>query len=99
MVDYDYPIVALVRGLHRTDLSARWVVAVVAHQQYGFLVMIVRVLGADVHLPDPVDVPTFVVVKRDVVLGAASIRTCGAILGAPAQVDHHTPPAPRQGCI
>ena len=45
----------------------------------------------DTDLPDPVHVPSFIFVMRDIIFISASIDAGGAIRRTLGDIDHHTP--------
>jgi hypothetical protein len=73
MVNDNDAVFPLVSGLHRTDLRTWWVVTVIAQQEHRLLIVVLGVLATDIDLPDPVDIPSLVVVKSHVVLVPAGI--------------------------
>jgi hypothetical protein len=84
-------VITLVGGLHRTDLSAWWILAVITQQGNRLLTGFGRVFFPDVHLSNPMHIPPLVAMKSNVVLSSASNHAFIAVLATFGEVNDHSP--------
>jgi hypothetical protein len=87
MIHYHYTILTLICRLNRADLGAGRIVAVIAHQYYRFLGGFSADLVFDFHLPDPVDIPSLILVQGHVVFMPARVKASRAAGLALIEID------------
>jgi hypothetical protein len=94
MMIYDnYTVIPFVSGLHRTDLSTRGVIAVIAKEEHGLLVGIGAVLFLEPDFSNPVYIPSCIPEISHVILMPACVQASGATGATFIEIDYHSPSA------